>query len=353
MSFALCTTVTTDYLPQVLVLLKSARASGISASFYCFISDADCDLIASVSHKLKDDFNWIKFFGPDSLSHTEDLFKKAISYYNGLELSCLAKWVCVDYILETFEHDACIFADADMLFYKSLDDILNDSDCTLLVTPHQTKAGACSVQLEHDTLLHGTINSGFFILYKNRKSYREIVTWMISRVSTRGFLAPHAGMSGDQTWLSLVSVLFYEDTHVLMNPGLNVAYWNLAERRLSGNLADIRVNTESLIFFHFSGFPKDDRRKLSSHSDILVAQSGLLSDLCEHYREQLRLASEIVEKFKSKGTYNFNRGSLQSRLLAGSAINKTNLHFALRGTGIFSRVGAKFDKIIQTLAPNS
>jgi hypothetical protein len=68
----------------------------------------------------------------------------------------------------------------------------------------------------------------------------------------------------DQRWLDLLAASS-ADVKVLRDPGLNVAYWNLHERKLG---LDARgqwtANDQPLKFFHFSGF---DRHKLSTKAE--------------------------------------------------------------------------------------
>jgi hypothetical protein len=55
----------------------------------------------------------------------------------------------------------------------------------------------------------------------------------------------------DQQWLDLAPGLF-AGVHIERNPGWNVARWNLAGRRVERRGEDYTVNSEPLLFYHFT-----------------------------------------------------------------------------------------------------
>ena len=64
------------------------------------------------------------------------------------------------------------------------------------------------------------------------KYYKNILNWLISRVSNKGFMVPEIGLYCDQRWLSLASQIFSESILVSKDPSLNIGYWNLKEREI-------------------------------------------------------------------------------------------------------------------------
>ena len=76
--------------------------------------------------------------------------------------------------------------------------------------------------------------------------------------------------------------------HVLRDPGVNVAYWNLEERRLERDGDRYTVNGEPLRFFHFSGFDPARPFALSSHQTrIRLPDEPVLAALCEQYAAEV------------------------------------------------------------------
>ena len=89
-------------------------------------------------------------------------------------------------------------------------------------------------------------------------------------------------------WLDLVPELFGEEA-VVTDPGLNVSYWNLHERRLDKAGEAVTVDGHPLGFVDFSGFRAD--RPYWLHPDanrVRVIDDEVLSELCGDYGRRLR-----------------------------------------------------------------
>ena len=80
---------------------------------------------------------------------------------------------------------------------------------------------------------NGWINGGFFLAQNSNDKFFTILDWLINRIFLLGYQAPNLGLSCDQTWLSLMSQLFYKDCKVLRNPSYNIAYWNIENRKIN------------------------------------------------------------------------------------------------------------------------
>jgi len=249
------TVATVSYASQALATLRSARRHGHYGQLHFFALDAAPSATGALRQALGEDAAWIQVFGPQDLDDEDRaVFLRAFQYYNPIEMSCFAKYIGAAHVLRySASADRCIYADSDILFLADTDGAVEElNDKAILLTPHQF--GPSSDSAEHDYLLHGWINAGFFVINRNNPATGELLRWLIHRISRRGFLAPGLGLSCDQTWITLLPALFAEHTGICRHAGYNVAYWNLTERVLTEGEEGLLANGRRLVFFHFSGF---------------------------------------------------------------------------------------------------
>ena len=339
---------TIDYLTQALVTLQSARESSSYDGFHFFVVDATIETVFSLRAHLGREFDWVKIFGPHDINSNKNLFLKAFNYFNPLELSCLAKYLGVEYVLESDTTvDICVYSDADILFTSDPSSYLESmTEGSILLTPHQF--GPSTDVAEQEYLRYGWINAGFFAVKKGVK-LQEILSWLINRIARRGFLAPTIGLFVDQVWLSLLPAFFSENVLICRHKGFNVAYWNLHERNLRMILQDIYIESDKLIFFHFSGFIGAPTNRLSKHSQVLVSNGSPLAYLCDLYKSKLEVIKIQVENFQHCNKLSACNGSLEKRLLLGSLENGLFLQSTLSGKGIFYRLGLKLDLLMNKI----
>jgi len=339
------TVATVSYLPQALATLRSARRAGGFGKFHLFALDAAPGSSAALGEALGADGQWIHVFCPDELSNSNRrVIQQALRYYNPVEMSCLGKYVGVDHVLTSSSASTiCVYADSDIFFFADVEDALCGLDGkAIMLTPHQL--GPSDDASEHDYLLHGWINAGFFAADGGHYATKEILGWLINRISRRGFLAPELGMSCDQTWVSLLPAMFSAHVAICRHPGCNVAYWNLAERSLHREAGHIWANDGRLLFFHFSGFSGAGSGQLTRHGNFVVPKESLLEELCRHYGAALGAEAKI--RLANVPVLSCAMGQLRERLRVGSDLNGINLEAPTTKRGLFTRVGAKLDSIL-------
>ena len=111
-------------------------------------------------------------------------------------------------------------------------------------------------------------------------------------------MRPHdavAGLGVDQKWIDLAPA-FFNGVHILKDPGLNVAFWNLHERRLSKSQAGWFVNDVSpLGFVHFSSFVEAERTIIADKQTRHGPGSRPdFSEVGDVYRKYLGAAKKLV-----------------------------------------------------------
>jgi len=262
-------------------------------------------------------------------------------------MSCLAKHVGMAYVLRSADAaEVCVYADADVLFFGDASVAFDELEQkAVLLTPHQFGPGRDDA-LEHEYLLHGWINAGFLAFRKGHARTAAIVDWLIHRISRRGFLAVEFGLYVDQTWVSSLPFVFPDSVVISRNPGLNVAYWNLFERKLVETDGAILANEAPLLFFHFSGFDRTNPTRLSRHSDLAVPSGAVLEKVCRLYRSELSAASELEPKLARLKTLPCSGAGLRERITTGSMRNDLSIDSPTTAIGLFARIGKKVDSLL-------
>ena len=183
----------------------------------------------------------------------------------------------------------CYF-DPDIVIYSSLAGIERSLNAaSVLLTPHiLTPMPLDGAPLgEHVFLNYGLYNLGFCAMRWSSATER-LIAWWSERLVDQCKDNVEDGLFVDQLWMNYAPVLF-EDVLISRDPCLNVAYWNLHERRLEQTEGSWRVNGHSpLVFYHFSSFQINSPDSLGRHSSrYSLLNRPEMRPLFEEYRSRL------------------------------------------------------------------
>lgn len=239
--------------------------------------------------------------------------------YNLIELNTASKPFFFQYLFDRSEANTLVvYLDPDILVYSDFSCI--DSELIhspILLTPHiLSPIPKDDRQPDENTFLrYGIYNLGFIAIAKNKTSH-EFLSWWGERTYSECFWNTNTGVFVDQLWLNLAPI-YFPSIKISRNPGLNVAYWNIHERRLSLENDVFYVNEEfPLIFFHFSSFDPTTPELISknqsrysietrpelesilySYSEILSSnQLALYRDIDCYYAAEQRKLKKIEEE---------------------------------------------------------
>jgi len=151
---------------------------------------------------------------------------------------------------------------------------------SIVLTPHLLAPleGEDRVERELNILQSGVYNVGLLGV-RESPTARSFLRWWGDRVRARCRHALPEGMHYEQRWLDLVPA-YFEDAHVLRDPAVNVAHWNLPER---ANAVHRLVR--------FSGFDPERPDEVTRYSARLRTEElGELSGLFASYGAALREA---------------------------------------------------------------
>jgi hypothetical protein len=188
-------------------------------------------------------------------------FERMAGYYEILELTTAVKPWLLRRLMADQDH--VVYLDPDIRFYAPCPELAELArEHGVVLTPHNVTPMPRDGRKpsEQDILIAGSYNLGFIAL-RNDAATDAFLDWWSERLLTQCVVDPERGLFVDQRWIDFVPGMM-PDHHILRDPGLNVAYWNLGSRPLApapggGALAA----GAPLRFFHFSGF--DPRRRES------------------------------------------------------------------------------------------
>jgi len=163
-----------------------------------------------------------------------------------------------------------IYLDPDVAVFASLDPIVKILDeHSIVLTPHQLEPDSelpAIMDNEIGSLKHGIFNLGF-IAVANNDTGRRFADWWNMRLMRFCWDDIPSGLFTDQRWCDLVPV-FFPDTHILRDPGYNVASWNLSKRPITTDREGcIWAANKILRFFHFTKVGSVGRIMLERYSN--------------------------------------------------------------------------------------
>jgi hypothetical protein len=161
----------------------------------------------------------------------------------------------------------------------------------IVLTPHLLTplSGADGIERELNILQSGVYNVGFLGVSSTPVA-RAFLRWWQDRLFEHCRHDVPAGMHFEQRWLDLVPA-FFEDVHVVRDPGFNVGHWNLPERQVALRGDAYTVDGEPCRFIRFSGFDPDHPGAVTRYYARLTMDNiGVAAGLFRRYVALLEAA---------------------------------------------------------------
>lgn len=234
-------------------------------------------------------------FSPHKIIEISELdvpdFNLMAEQYSVIELNCAMKPFVAQWLFEQFQPDLILYIDSDTWVFSSFEGVeksLQEND--LVITPHFTNAYPDNHLLprERDILRSGLYNAGF-IGMRNSANTNHFLSWWAGHMKLECYYNFAEGMGVDQIWINLVPLLF-KGVQINSDPGLNVAYWNLHERKISIRDGSYWVNNEyPLVFLHISGYQFNQPLIISRHQNrYSFSDHPVLQDLFALYIDKVK-----------------------------------------------------------------
>ncbi|MGC9964454.1 MAG: hypothetical protein ABSE08_03525 [Syntrophobacteraceae bacterium] len=244
------TSIALNYLPKARVLASTLKLCHPEWKFHLYISDRNsANLKLDTAGGLFDTILWIEELDIENIykwifKHT--VVETCTAVKGPIALSLLKRGA-----------EKVMYIDPDIAVFNRLDEIdrLLDSHSVVL-TPHLLEFEDVKSAVEDNeicALRHGVFNLGFFAVNNSSEGLR-FADWFNQRLLEYCYADIPHGLFTDQRWCDLAPT-FFQDLHILRDPGCNVASWNLSRRNLTFSPdGTLLVNGSPLKFYHFTGY---------------------------------------------------------------------------------------------------
>jgi hypothetical protein len=208
--------------------------------------------------------------------------------YTEEELSYAATPYLIDHLLDE-GFDGVVFLKQETLVLDALGEVFEKlSRHSVLLTPHflEPPGGERALEWEINVLLAGIFNGGF-VAFSNCEEARRVLAWWKQKTRRNCFRAVEAGIHFEQRWLDFVPSLA-PACHVLRDPGMNVAHWNLPERRIRACDGRITADGVPCRVFRFSGYDYETPHMVTRYNPHMTVEStGEAAAVFSLYRSML------------------------------------------------------------------
>lgn len=233
-----------NYFPYGLNCLYSCKKYNKSFDLFYLVADR---FQTSLCNRYSTDINFIAL---EQLSITAIELTNLKFKYNIVEFNTCIKPLVIKLLLEK-GYNSVIYLDPDIECYSSFEQLLHEwSTYSIIVTPHKTTSAESPLIKDREFLNNGIYNLGFICVNSSYES-EKFLDWWWNKLKKECFIDYEEGLATDQIWVELASTIF-ENFYVSKNLGLNVAFWNIHERKLVKKGNSYSINGFPLVFFHFS-----------------------------------------------------------------------------------------------------
>ncbi len=278
------TIVSRNYLAYALTLMQSVAAQHPESKRYLCLADTREDDPA-LDTELFDTVTIDQLGLPD--------FEAFVFRYDIMELNTAVKPYMFEWLRMRYPQAGLVYLDPDIFVLQRLAEVelAFESGKLSVLTPHLNAPlyddGKFPTELS--LMRTGVYNCGFVAINAAHARSAELIDWWSRKLEFGCFVDLDAGLFTDQKWMDMAPGLF-PDVEVLRHDGYNVAYWNLASRRITGDAeTGFRANGAPLVFAHFSGVDLSRPEIFSKHQDrFSAADIGGLRPLYDAYLDRLR-----------------------------------------------------------------
>lgn len=291
--FTICSN---NYLAKAKVLSESVRRHEPTSLFFIFLCDEKRKEIDYSS--FADEVVQLDTIEPAII----DLSLK----YNLVELNTCLKPRVFEYLFSNRKADKVIFLDPDIKLFNSFEEIyVKLSKSSIVLTPHICSPIPIDNKTPGESMFNnfGIYNLGFIGLSTSVDTL-SFLEWWKGHTYKQCFIDVWNGIFVDQLPINHAPI-FFKNVEIMLNPGLNMAPWNLHERHLSFDGEIYLVNERSrLTFYHFSSFEMNAMElPMVYYNRFMLCDRPDLIGIYENYNQELKAADhDLYSKIKCRYT---------------------------------------------------
>lgn len=278
-----CTAVTTSYLAHARVLARALAEHHPAGRLTVVVVD-------DVGHETDAPAEPFELVRPSELALDAREFHVMAAIYDPVELSCALKPWALRFVLDRGAA-AALWLDADTEVFAPIGDLLElAEEHGLVLTPHMVVPRAKPYP-------DGAYNAG---VIATGAGAEQFLSWWAECVRRECVYDHSRWLCRDQRWLDFAPS-YFPGHHIMRDPTVNVAGWNLHERQLEWREGGYHVDGKPLRIFHFSGVTPDG---LLSEPEL--REHPVAARLCAEYLERLRAAGLDAQR---KSPYGYARSA--------------------------------------------
>ena len=264
--------------------------------------------------------------------------------YDVMEYSTAVKPYAFLHFFERYKDAHVLYTDPDLYLLKPLDHVFGAlaAGAGLVLTPHMMRPLQDGKEPSDLTIMKSGVYNLGFLGARGEDEALMFIRWWADRCRRDAIVDIPDNKFTDQRWVDLAPA-FVGSAHILRHPGYNIAYWNLANRRIENQRGRYTSNGEDIHFLHFSGVVPSNNGILSKHQNRFeLSDLPAFAELLNIYLAEM-LSLDWRKTSKIKYEFNFFDDGRPIPKFMRASFRRHEGQEKLTGAGAF-RCGDIFDQ---------
>ena len=210
--------------------------------------------------------------------------------YDIMEFNTAVKPFVMQLLIEERGFKQVVYLDPDIELFAPMTPVFEalNNGAHFVLTPHITQPAEGNEYPDDIGVMKAGIYNLGFIAVDNSIDTIDFLHWWGRKLRFQCINQQDQGIFVDQKFVDLLPA-FHDNVAILRDTTLNVAYWNLTQRKLEKAETGWLADGKPLIFFHFSGIDPKNPHRLSKHTEGFKDNLELpVQAIIQHYISQLK-----------------------------------------------------------------